>query len=237
MKSLKRCAITSEHRECVHDARSQEDLMRIFNHLKPTPKPAFPHAVVRFLLLLGLASCTTTAVTFNFSAPGIGPSTHKLDADLKAITVSIGRPDEMTGRICPCLNPQIAVAVWKVAVEEAITRTAIFNDDSPRRLSLQVKILQIDPTVTGTSASVEARYELIDRATGATIYSQNVSSTGTTPFFDYPGMTRLIESVNRSVQNNISSFLMNLETVDLDRPISTAHSMSSRDAIGPGPQR
>ena len=40
----------------------------------------------------------------NFSAPNIGVSSTKLDAELKSLTVSVARPDEATGEIDPALE-------------------------------------------------------------------------------------------------------------------------------------
>lgn len=111
----------------------------------------------------------------NFSVPNVGPSQARLDADLRAITVTPARPDEATGRL-PIDNG--TTQVWNSALQEAITRLAIFNDDSRRRVSLQVKILKVEIPPAGISftTAVDARYELIDRSNGTIIFSQTISS-------------------------------------------------------------
>ena len=65
-----------------------------------------------------------------------------------------------------------------------------------------------------------ALYEITDRATGDVIYSRSISSEGTTPAdFAFNGIARKVESVNRAVQNNITIFLQDLQTVDVNKPM------------------
>ena len=156
----------------------------------------------------------------NFSVPNIGVSSTKLDAELKSLTVSVARPDEATGEI----DPGIAVhtGLWKTALEEAFNRMAIFKDDSPRKVSLAVKILKFEtPTLTvGRTTHASARYEIIDRSDGSIIFTTDISTTGDVPFdYAFAARVRLLESINRSVQNNIIQFLQVLETVDMDKPM------------------
>jgi len=57
-----------------------------------------------------------------------------------------------------------------------------------------------------------ARYELIDRSTGQTIYSTDIESDGrVSGDYAFMGTTRARESVNRSIQNNISQFIEQLK--------------------------
>ncbi|MNT72875.1 hypothetical protein D3C72_2115160 [compost metagenome] len=70
-----------------------------------------------------------------------------------------------------------------------------------------------------TSTSI-ARYELIDRATGSIVYTQDISADGAVPFdHAFMGVTRARESINRAAQNNIKLFLQALETVDVTKPM------------------
>ena len=181
---------------------------------------------------LALAGCGSVP-PLNFSVPNVGPSRTHLDADLRTITVTAGRPDETTG---PLPIDQGTLGVWKEALQEAITRMAIFNDDSRRRVSLQVKILKIEIPTAGISftTNTDARYELVDRSTGSIILSQQISSSGTTPGdFAYLGFARARESVNRAVQNNIALFLQSLETARLDQPLFPAPRPTAEVPAGP----
>ena len=156
----------------------------------------------------------------NFSAPNIGVSSTKLDAELKSLTVSIARPDEDAGEIDPGIGTH--TGSWKTALEEAFNRMAIFKDDSPRKVSLAVKILKLGvPRFgAGMTTHASARYEIIDRSDGSIIFTTDISTTGDVPFdYAFAARVRLLESINRSVQNNIIQFLQVLETVDMDKPM------------------
>ena len=164
----------------------------------------------------------------NFSAPNIGVSSTKLDAELKSLTISLARPDEAIGKIevplvwchgnfCPI---SLYVGVWKTALEEAFNRMAIFKDDSPKKVALAVKILKFQTISAFPAAHTSARYEIIDRSDGSIIFTTDISTTGDVPFdYAFAARVRLLESINRSVQNNIIQFLPVLETVDMDKPM------------------
>ena len=164
----------------------------------------------------------------NFSVPNIGVSSTKLDAELKSLTISLARPDEAIGKIevplvwchgdfCPI---SLYVGVWKTALEEAFNRMAIFKDDSPKKVSLAVKILKFDSRARFWITHTSARYEIIDRSDGSIIFTTDISTTGDVPFdYAFAARVRLLESINRSVQNNIIQFLQVLETVDMDKPM------------------
>lgn len=167
-----------------------------------------------------LTACGPQLPPLNFSVPNVGPSATKLDAEVKAITVSMARPDEATGKMAWGVETQ--APYWQTAIEEALTKMAIFRDDSPRKFSLAVKVLKMDlPEFGGDfTTRTAARYELIDRATGGVVFTTDVNAKGTVPLsYAFVGVVRARESVNRSVQNNILQFLQQLETVNLQRPM------------------
>lgn len=65
-----------------------------------------------------------------------------------------------------------------------------------------------------------ARYELTDRKTGDLFYAQDIGSKGVVPWdYAFVGLIRARESINRSVQNNISQFLQALESIDITKPM------------------
>ena len=160
----------------------------------------------------------------NFSAPNIGVSSTKLDAELKSLTVSIARPDEDAGEIDPGIGTH--TGSWKTALEEAFNRMAIFKDDSPKKVSLAVKILKFQTISAFPAAHTSARYEIIDRSDGSIIFTTDISTSGEGPFKFAPFCdagcamgTRVVDGLNRSVQKNIVQFLQVLETVDIDKPM------------------
>ena len=173
----------------------------------------------------------------NFSAPNIGVSSTKLDAELKSLTISVARPDEATGEIRPShlVHPRgefqpypisLYAGLWKTALEEAFNRMAIFKDDSPKKVALAVKILKFQTISAFPAAHTSARYEIIDRSDGSIIFTTDISTSGEGPFNLDPFCdlgcsmgSRAVDGINRSVQKNIVQFLQVLETVDIDKPM------------------
>lgn len=183
-------------------------------------KILFASAIISSALLSG---CMTPPPV-NFSVPDVGVSAKKIDAEVKAITVTVARPDEKKGDL-----PEGAAGItnlWKESLQEALDRMAIFKDDSRNKVSIQVKILAFEVPSFGfemTSKSI-ARYEVIDRANGGIIYTQEISSEGVVPATHaYLGVTRVRESINRAAQNNIKQFLQAVESVDIEKPMFPAN--------------
>ncbi len=178
-------------------------------------------ALLTFVALSGLfLSGCATPPPVNFSVPNVGPSQAKIDAEVKSITVSSARPDESSGDL-PMWTTNI-LPQWKEALEEALNKMAIFKDDSKNKLSISVKVTKIDTPSAGFSMTtdVAARYELISRADGSIIYTTDIDATGVCPGdYAFLGATRATESFNRAIQNNISKFLMQLETVNINKPM------------------
>ena len=167
-----------------------------------------------------LSGCAA-APPMNFSVPNVGVSQKKIDAELKSMTVTIARPDEKTGDLPMGMDAKVP-QIWQTSITEALNKMTIFQDDSTKKVNLSVKILKLDMPAFGASmtTTTEARYEISDRKSGDIIYTQNISSTGTTPFdHSLIGVIRVLESLNRAVQNNISQFLLSLETVDASKPM------------------
>lgn len=183
----------------------------------------------RFLLiamLFAISGCATPPPP-NFSVPNVGASQHKINAELKSITVSIARPDEKTGELPT--STVVFVPLWKSALEDALNRMAIFKDDAKKKVSLAVKILKFDTPGFGMemTTTAGARYEILDRDDGSIIYTADIETDGVCPVdYAFRGATRSIESWNRSVQNNISKFLMQLETVNIEKPMFPTNSLS-----------
>jgi len=171
------------------------------------------------VLLFGLSGCQPMP-PLNFSVPNVGYSHTKLDAELRSITVTLARPDETKGNL-PAGTEELP-RLWESALEEALNRMTVFQDDAQKRVNLSVKILALDMPVFGASLTTNtiARYELLDRANGDIIYTEEISSSGTVPFdYSFAAIVRLRESINRAAQNNISQFLQALETVDVNKPM------------------
>lgn len=172
------------------------------------------------ILAASLAGCASNP-PLNFSVPNVGVSSKKVDGELKSLTVTLARPDEAKGKM-PAAAQHEVPQMWQTALTEALNKMAIFRDDAPVKLNLAVKILALDVPNFGATMTTKtiARYELIDRATGSIVYTQDVSASGEVPFdYAFVGMVRARESVSRSAQNNIAQFLQALETVDVSKPM------------------
>tara|TARA_B100000315_G_scaffold218705_1_gene220166 strand:+ start:47 stop:625 length:579 start_codon:yes stop_codon:yes gene_type:complete len=172
--------------------------------------------------LLAIAVLTGCAEMppLNFSVPNVGPSSHRINAELRSLTVTLGRPDEKTGSMP--VGIEVIVPMWKTALEEALNRMVIFRDDSKNRVSMAVKIVKMNVPSAGIAMETTsaARYEIIDRSNGDIIFTQVIDSEGIVPGgYAFVGAIRARESINRAVQNNISLFLKALETVDLKKPM------------------
>lgn len=171
------------------------------------------------LILMGCAA----APPLNFSVPNVGVSQRKIAAEMKSMTVTIARPDEKTGNL-PAEMEQLVPQLWQTSLIEALNKMTIFEDDATKKVNLSVKILKLDIPGYAFEVTVKttARYEIIDRKTGDIIFTQDISASGTTPGTYGPWHVRGRESINRSVQNNITLFLQSLETIDVSKPMFPA---------------
>ena len=176
-------------------------------------------AVFGLILTMFLAGCAAPP-PLNFSVPDVGVSSNKIDAEVKAITVTLARPDEKKGDMP--MGIESVTNFWKEALQESLDRMAVFKDNAPNKVSIQVKILAFDIPAFGAEMTSKAiaRYEIIDRATGGIIYTQEIASTGVVPMSHaFVGVVRARESINRAAQNNIKLFLQAVETVDVQKPM------------------
>lgn len=174
--------------------------------------------------LLALSGCASVP-PLNFAPANVGMSQTKQDAALVAVTVTVAAKSEAKGKIQIAGAEGNVAELWKTALEDAITRMAVFRDDSPHRLSLAVKILKLQLPVAGVAMHTKttARYELIDRNTGAIVFASDVESDGRSGGGEnFYGAIRARISASNSVQNNIATFLQQLETADLSKPVFPA---------------
>ncbi|MER1940446.1 lipoprotein [Castellaniella sp. FW104-16D08] len=178
--------------------------------------------IVTLFLAVGLAGCQTLPPV-NFAVSDVGYTEHKVEAELKSLTVSLASPEEKKGNL-PA-GSEVAAPLWRDALQDALNRMAIFQDDAKTKVNLTVKILALNMPSFGagmTTTSI-AKYEIINRANGDIIYTQDVTADGTVPFnYAFLGVVRARESLNRSVQQNIAQFLQSLETVDISKPMFPA---------------
>ncbi|WP_256344830.1 UDP-N-acetylglucosamine acyltransferase [Pseudomonas gingeri] len=176
-------------------------------------KSARMHARIAIgaLLITLLAGCSS-APPLNFSVQDVSPSTHKLDADLRAVSVSYAAPNEQTGEVPS--NGEAIPELWERAVVEAINKSSMFDDESTKKVNLFVKIQELDPPMGGATmvTDTSAKYLLVNRKTGETLLEETITNKGVvSPGYAFSGAVRAKESINRAVQNNIQEFLKRLD--------------------------
>lgn len=176
--------------------------------------------------LTALAACSVllsacgSVPPLNFTPANIGVVQKQQPVQLVSTIVTIARPDEAAGPIEVAGMENELQQLWKTALEDAVTRMAIFDDDASTRVNMNVKLLKLDVPAFGASMTTQtvARYEILDRNSGAVIYTTDVQTDGVVPMdYNFVGVIRARESASRSVQNNIATFLQRLETADLSR--------------------
>lgn len=156
------------------------------------------------LLSISIYGCTTVPVSFDVK--NIQPATKKLDGELKLVSVSFA------GNEIPwSAEMQAAILTnWKSALENALDKSKIFQEDSSRKFNLEVSILTLNPGVMAYDVNVVSEYIISDRKTRELINKQVVESTGHAS--DFVGETRVNKSLSSAVQSNISQYLLKISS-------------------------
>ena len=172
-----------------------------------------------FLLLLFVQSCGTIPPV-DFTVQDVGMVSNRKDIELKSLTVGFA-PKAQQKVIQMYPGPDFA-SLWKEALQDSINRSLIFKDDQNTKINLSVRITELDTPEFGTSMTTRtsAIYEIIDRSNGDLLFTQEITSEGIVPFeHAFIGAVRAIESINRSVRNNIADFINIVEQTDLSNPV------------------
>jgi hypothetical protein len=158
-----------------------------------------------------LGACS--APSLQFVPANVEVSPHKIDAALISTVVTVAPKSESTGKIDIAGSEADVTSLWKSALDDTLLRAAIFRDASPRHLTLTVKVIKLKKTsFLGFGVNSGARYQLIDRDTGKVVFSKDVESVGHAS--DYVGVNRVRKAVSRSVQQNITDFIQQLESAN-----------------------
>lgn len=179
----------------------------------------------QFYIILGSALLLTGCASvppLDFSPTNVGLSRVKQDAALVSTSVTLASKADRKGPIDVAGAENDITSMWKTALDDTILRMAIFRDASPNKLSLSVRVLKVDMPGAGFAMTTHtiARYELINRNTGDIVFATEVETDGKVPLSDnFVGAIRARNSLSLSVQNNIGSFLQQLESADLSKPM------------------
>lgn len=181
-------------------------------------KLSLAFALSSVMLLTGCISVPS----LNFTPENIEFSKHKIDAEVKSISVSAAPEQEKTGDVemgfAGNQYEDTFRQIFKDSLEEAIAASGIFNDLSQTKVSIFAKIKKFDSPSIGITfpTECELNYQIQDRATGRIIYSEVIKSVGECEAsYAFAGHTREAEARNRSVRNNIRLFVESLQKSDL----------------------
>lgn len=154
---------------------------------------------------LALSACAS-APPLDFSLQAIQPAKQVVDARLQGVSVELD----------PAAPPKSVQAddtiypLWQTALAAAVAEAKVFNDGASRQAKLQVKISKVDAPEFGAAMTTRsvARYDIVDATNGEVLQSRVVDVKGVTPAdFAFAGYVRAMDSINRSVRNNIAEFL------------------------------
>jgi hypothetical protein len=178
---------------------------------------------IYFLALLWFALGLVGCSRHDFTVTELPPIKNSLNAELKDINITYQQQEEdrPTIRIQEsCFSEEELTTyidlAWAVALKDAFKRANLFDKSSAKKIDLHVNILEVQIPFIGTDAttSVSANYKIIDRATDKAIYDETLTTEATVPFsYAFIGAVRANESLNRSVQKNILTFINHLKAI------------------------
>lgn len=177
----------------------------------------------RLAMFFALFTCLTLSgcvslPPLNFSARDIQFSADKIDGDLRNVSVSLASEKEKTGDLEVGLlgnvYEQSFRSTFKDSLEEALHASGVFNPSSNIKVSVFAKVLKFDSPPMGITftTDMDVLYKVQNLNDGSTIYEKMISSVGEREAsFAFTGATRYTEARNRTVQNNIKNFIVDLQ--------------------------
>ena len=184
--------------------------------------------LMRHLVTIIVCFCMLTgcAPSYDFSLPDVKPANHKLNAEIKEISMFYGttkfndpslyiKADRMMNKGESEYSRSVVTA-WGMALHDAVKQLALFDKSGAKKVTLSLNIQEVHIPLVGASftSRVLANYQIIDRGTDKILYNKTIESEGTVPWnYAYLARTRALESLTRAVQNNISSFVTHLKAL------------------------
>ena len=169
------------------------------------------------MIFAAIGGCTLlsgcSVAPLNFSPANVSASSTRHNAALVSTNVTVASGEEATGKLNTAGAEADVASLWKSTLDDALIRMAMFRDESPNKLSLIVQIRELDLRSLGFDARTTARYQLLDRNTGKTVFSTDIQTNGHAS--DYVGVDRTRKSASRSVQANIEEFLRQIQAAEL----------------------
>jgi hypothetical protein len=162
------------------------------------------------LALLFLSYCAAASAA-EVAPAAVTPGAARIEASLTSVSVKPASPDLAVSPLPSTLG--LFLPVWRAALQDALERNGIFRAGAPRRLALEVSVL--DFALSGRILDVLARYQLFDVASRTLVFSADIMSNqgmsglavGVTSLEDPAVATSHRTEVNRAIEVNIVQFL------------------------------
>ena len=169
------------------------------------------------IVALGLAGCATPQPP-DFTIRDAIPVKNKQEAELRSVTVVYDADAKINVDMTYLARSNVDTAsLWKEGLTDALNRTVVFQDDQKLKVSLSVRIVEIEMNHWGgTGIVVTALYELIDRATGKVLFEENIAGSGALTVSDvFHGATRIRMMFEMAVRDNIKKFISTVSEINL----------------------
>ena len=175
------------------------------------------------LAVCGILTGCTTLPPLSFNVADISQAKTRMEAEVKSVNVRVAQPQERTGNVRATEfekltgggSGTVIADQWKSSLQDALDRKLLFKDNVQRTVTISVAILKFTaPDFSFTRfTEVEARYEVMDRASGQILWRHDINSEGRASVDEaFLGTTGFRLSINKAVQNNIRDFLDQLES-------------------------
>lgn len=169
--------------------------------------------IVAFTLLF--LPCCISALATETTSGGARSGTAPIEASLASVSVAPATPELAVYPLPSTLG--LFLPVWRAALQDTLERNGIFRAGAPRRLTLEVTVLEF--ALTGRILDILARYQLFDVASRTRVFSADIMSNqgwsglavGVPSLEDPAVATSHRTEVNRAIEANIVQFLDQLE--------------------------
>lgn len=167
------------------------------------------------LALAASALCACTSLPpLDFAVAEAPAAAKTIDAKLAGITVA--RAPDVTAKKVQA--DELIYPLWKEALSGALASSKTFSDAAASEVKIAVQVIAVDAPEFGIAMTTKtsAKYDVTNAKTGAVLLSKVIDSTGVVPGdYNFMGVVRMQESINRSVRNNILEFIKVLQASGL----------------------
>lgn len=168
-----------------------------------------------FLFTLMLAGCSPPA-PFDFSINNVPVSVVKFPYRLNSVTVNVdtNENENVSAYGTRPVGLEKFVQPLKNSIQDAVNKSAIFDYNSKRFCTIDVKILGISYSLLGITfpTKLYASYSIINLQTGKPIFIKVIEGYGSTPMgYSFLGAVRDRNSIILSGQSNVRNFIDEFE--------------------------